>query len=148
MKSICGTDCEKCIMKNSCAGCVDSKGCPFGKRCFIAEYLEVGGENNYLLFKKQLIDEINALNIEGMPKVDELFALCGSFVNLEYTLPSGDSVKFLDDNQIYLGTQLKNEFCADENKKCFGLVANASFILICEYFEGGVGAEIVLFKRR
>ena len=32
--SICGADCAECMMKNTCKGCVETKGCPFGKQCF------------------------------------------------------------------------------------------------------------------
>ena len=39
--------------------------------------------------KKQLIREINDLHIEGMPKLEKLNALVGSYVNLEYPLPGG-----------------------------------------------------------
>ena len=59
------------------------------------EDLSDGGQ--FEAFKKQLIEEINALNIEGMPKLETLNALVGKFVNLEYRLPGGSKVKFLDD---------------------------------------------------
>ena len=38
-----------------------------------------------------------------MPKINELFPLNGSFVNLEYPLLNGGNVKFLNDDEIYLG---------------------------------------------
>ena len=43
------------------------------------------------------VDEINALHIEGMPKLESLNALVGKYVNLEYTLPNGRRIKFLED---------------------------------------------------
>ena len=64
-------------------------------------------------FKYVLIDDINALNIEGMPKLAKLNALVGKYVNLEYRLPNGNTVKFLDDNATYLGNQLQCEFDGD-----------------------------------
>ncbi|MBP3300699.1 MAG: helix-turn-helix domain-containing protein [Clostridia bacterium] len=96
-------------------------------------------------FKRKLIDEINALGIEGMPKLEKLSALVGGYVNLEYRLPNGKTVKFLDDNATYLGYQLECEFGGD---RCFGIVANMDFILICTYGENGENPELVMYKKR
>lgn len=150
MKSICGTDCNQCelLKNNKCLGCNKTKGCPFGKKCFIAKYIEIGGIENFQLLKKELIDEFNSLNIIGMPKVKELYPLNGSLVNLEYSLPNETRVKFLHDNEIYLGNQLECEFNDKEFKKCFGIVANTSFLLVCEYEENGINPEIIIYKRR
>ena len=63
-----------------------------------------------------------------MPKLEKLNALVGSYVNLEYTLPSGIKVKFLNDNTTYLGNQLESEIVEG---LCFGVLANMDFILIC-----------------
>ena len=108
-------------------------------------YSELGGDGRFEEFKKQLVGEINALGIEGMPKVERLNALVGSYVNLAYPLPSGVSVKFLDDNTTYLGTQLEPEFGGD---RCFGVLANMDFILVCTYRENGDDPELVLYKKR
>ncbi len=108
-------------------------------------YAEVGGEEKFDEFKKQLIDEINALHIEGMPNVEQLNALVGGYVNLEYRLPNGKTVKFLDDGATYLGNQLECEFGGD---RCFGIVANMDFILICTYEANGENTELVLYKKR
>ncbi|MBQ6675076.1 MAG: helix-turn-helix domain-containing protein [Ruminococcus sp.] len=107
------------------------------------EQLSDGGE--FERFKQTLIDEINALQIEGMPKLDKLNALVGSFVNLPYRLPNGSCVKFLDDSTTYLGNQLESEF---GGKRCFGVLANMEFILVCTYEEGGKDPELVLYKKR
>ena len=96
-------------------------------------------------FKKSLIDEINALHIKGMPKVEKLNALVGKYVNLEYRLPNGMNVKFLDDNSTYLGNQLEPDFGGE---RCFGVLANMDFILICTYGEEGADPELVLYKKR
>ena len=96
-------------------------------------------------FKQQLIKEINDLKIEGMPRLDRLNALVGKYVNLEYRLPGGASVKFLDDGTTYLGNQLEPELGGD---RCFGVLANMDFILICTYAEGGADPELVLYKKR
>ena len=108
-------------------------------------YKELGGNKAFEEFKKLLIDEINSLNIEGMPKLTKLNALVGSYVNLEYRLPNGKTVKFLDDNTTYLGNQLECEFGGD---RCFGIVANMDFILICTYEKNGENPEIVIYKKR
>ncbi|MBR0157489.1 MAG: helix-turn-helix domain-containing protein [Clostridia bacterium] len=103
----------------------------------------VGGEFEAL--KRQLIDEINALGIEGMPKVDRLFALAGRDVNLEYPLPGGGNARFLDDRTTYLGNQLKP---LSGGEYCFGVLANAGFILICTYKANGADPELILYKKR
>ena len=108
-------------------------------------YLEIGGEERFLEFKKQLVDEFNELHIEGMPEVESLNVLPGSFVNLEYSLPSGEKIKFLNDNASYLGNQLPCIFGGD---RCFGIVANMDFLLVCTYGENGEYPELVLYKKR
>ena len=108
-------------------------------------YEELGDNGEFDRFKQQLVDEINNLHIEGMPKVEKLNALVGKFVNLEYRLPNGTGVKFLDDNTTYLGNQLECEFGGD---RCFGVLANMDFILICTYEADGANPELVLYKKR
>ena len=108
-------------------------------------YEELSDHGQFEAFKAQLIEEINALHIEGMPKVEKLNALVGSYVNLEYRLPNGQLVKFLDDGTTYLGNQLEPEYGGD---RCFGVLANMDFILICTYAEGGADPELVLYKKR
>ena len=93
--------------------------------------------------KKQLIDEINALGIEGMPKLEGLNALVGSYVNLAYPLPSGACIKFLNDGTTYLGNQLETG-----EERCFGVLANVDFILICTYGCEGAEPELLLYKKR
>ncbi len=80
-----------------------------------------------------------------MPKVEMLNALVGKFVNLEYRLPSGESVKFLNDGTTYLGNQLESEFGGG---RCFGVLANMDFILVCTYGENGADPELVLYRKR
>ena len=139
MKAICGLNCNECelLMSKKCKGCKETNGCPFGKKCFIANYISIGGKDSFEKLKDKLVDEFNSLNVEGMKKIDKLYPLNGAFVNLEYTLPNKEKVKFLKDDEIYLGTQVECEFNDGEIKKCFGLVANLNFLLICEYEENG-----------
>ena len=112
---------------------------------FWKRYSELGGEERFEEFKKQLIDEFNALKIEGLPKVESLNVLSGRFINLEYTLQNGENVKFLDDSSTYLGNQLACEFGGD---RCFGIAANMQFLLVCTYEENGENPELVVYKKR
>lgn len=109
------------------------------------EYKYLGGAEKFEEFKSKLIDEINALGVEGMPRLDKLNALVGGYINLEYRLPNGKIVKFLDDNATYLGNQLECEFGGD---RYFGIAANMDFILICSYEENGENPELVIYKKR
>ncbi len=108
-------------------------------------YDQLSDDGQFESFKRKLIDEINALHIEGMPRVEKLNALVGRFVNLEYPLPSGFKVKFLNDQTTYLGNQLESEFGGE---RCFGVVACMDFILVCTYEKDGVNPELVLYKKR
>ena len=108
-------------------------------------YTHLAGAAKFEEFKQQLIAEINALHIEGMPKVEKLNALVGGYINLPYRLPNGSEVKFLDDGATYLGTQLESEF---GGTRCFGIAANMEFILVCTYEENGADPELVVYKKR
>ena len=108
-------------------------------------YSELGGSNAIDELKRILITEINALGIEGMPRLERLNALVGSYVNLEYRLPNGKNIKFLDDEVTYFGNQLECEFGGD---RCFGVLANNDFILVSTYEENGKNPELVLYKKR
>ncbi len=150
MEGICGTNCEECELLNSkkCKGCINTKGCPFGEKCFIAKYIEIGGKEKFEELKKEIIMEFNSLKVEGMSKIDNLFPLNGRFINLEYLLPNGKKINFLNDNEIYLGNQVECEFNDGEINKCFGIVANMNFLLVCEYEENGENPEIIIYKKR
>jgi len=80
-----------------------------------------------------------------MPEVHSLSFLPGGYINLEYTLPNGQKVKFLNDNATYLGTQLE---CVFGGERCFGIAANMDFLLVCTYEENGENPELVLYKKR
>ena len=108
-------------------------------------YAQLSDNGEFAAFKKKLVEEINDLNIEGMPKVKKLNALVGRYVNLEYRLPNGMTVKFLDDQTTYLGNQLKSEI--NENL-CFGVLANMDYIMVCTYEAEGVNPELILYKKR
>ena len=108
-------------------------------------YEELGDGGQFEEFKKKLIEEINDLHIEGMPRVEKLNALVGKYVNLEYRLPSGVNMKFLDDQTTYLGTQLESEIV---DGLCFGVLANMEFIMVCTYEKEGANPELLLYKKR
>ena len=108
-------------------------------------YKNLDGAEKFEEFKIKLIEEINALGVEGMPRLEKLNALVGGYVNLEYRLPNGKIVKVLDDNATYLGNQLECEFGSE---RCFGIVANMDFILIATYEANGENPELVVYKKR
>lgn len=112
--SISEPDCKPCELKNNCK------------------------------LQEQLIAEFNSLGIGDMAEVLSLNALKGSFVNLVYTLPGGQAVKFWDDDKIYLG----NQICKKNSDRCYGLIADENYLFVCEYGNGGADAEIVVYKRR
>ena len=108
-------------------------------------HTNLNGAEAFEAFKKQLIEEINALHIDGMPKLEKLNALVGGYINMGYQLPNGSLVKFLDDGATYLGNQLESEL---GNGRCFGIAANADFILVCTYEENGENPELIVYKKR
>ena len=91
---------------------------------------------------RQLIEEINALGIKDMPRIDNLFVLQGSFVNMSYHV-NGNLVKLLDDNASYWGTQIEKS-----DGRCYGIACDEHYILVCEYGKDGIDAELVIMKRR
>ena len=133
MASLCGTNCcEECSRKQDCGGCETCEGQPFGGSCIAAECVKRGG-----------LEECNALQIKGL-QLQNLNLLNGFFVNLEYPLANGQKVQFLKDNRVYLGNQIEVE----GSDRCYGIVADESFILIGEYGCNGADPEIVLYKKR
>lgn len=151
MKALCGLDCSECGLRDECGGCVETKGRPFGGSCMIAVCCETKGCENCgrsfeapCKLKTQLIQEFNALGIEDMKEVTDLHALHGAYVNLQYTLPGGQKIKFWDDDRIYLG----NQICKKNSDRCYGLTADENYLLVCEYGENGSDAEIIVYKKR
>ena len=95
------------------------------------------------MHKEDLIRQFNALGIPDMEEITELYELRGDFINLEYRLPSGQRVRLWDDETIYYGA----EVCKRNSDRCYGLTADDTDLLVCEYGEGGADAEIVVLKR-
>ena len=144
MKTICGIDCSSCGFKTTCKGCLESDGRPFGGDCIAANCYKSGGEECFIAFKNRLIAEFNSLGIPDMPAITTLCQLCGAYVNSEYTLPNGEKVKFLDDTKIYLGYQVEKT----NSDRCYGLVADDTFLMVSEYGCNGADPEIVVYKKR
>jgi len=151
MKTICGLDCGECWMKEQCGGCRETGGKPFGGTCMIAVCCTQKGCANCgnsfsapCRLKKELAAEFNALGIEDMEEVTDLNALHGAYINLQYTLPGGQQIRFWDDDRIYLASQLPKK----NSDRCYGLTADENYLLVCEYGENGTDPEIVVFRRR
>ena len=145
MDTICGANCDACSFKSGCAGCEATCGHPFGGPCVAAEYIKLGGKEAYAAFKRKLLEEINTLlQANGIPQAAALYELPGAFVNLPYPLPSGESVKLLNDTAVYLGAQIE----APDADICFGVVADTTFILLCSYGESGTNPELLVYKKR
>lgn len=144
MLSICGKDCcEKCSRKESCGGCIKVKGHPFGGQCVAANWIQNFGREGMEERKQALMQEINALSIPDL-RITDLNLLNGFYVNLEYPLPNGQTAKFLRDENIYWGNQIERP----DSERCYGLVADDDFVLVCEYGCNGTDPQIVLYKKR
>lgn len=148
--TLCGFDCTGCPLKEHCAGCSATNGQPFGDTCVLALCCRDHGCANCgnvfampCKLKDRLVAAFNALDIEDMEPVTDLTALRGAFVNLEYTLPGGQTVKFWNDNRIYLG----NRVCKKNSDRCYGLAADEHYLLVCECSENGADAEIIVYKK-
>ena len=106
---------------------------------------ELADDGAFDRVKKEIIDEINGLGIEGMPELRSLNALVGRYVNLEYPLPSGLRVRFLRDDTTYLGNQLES---LTEPGVCYGVLGNPDFILVSRYEADGANPELLVYRKR
>ena len=152
MTNYCGLDCRECPAVETCPGCTATGGKPFGGTCVLGACCQKQGcdapgtcFSGRCALKEELIAEFNALGIPDMDPVTDLNALPGSYINLEYTLPGGQKVKFWDDSRVYLGNQLCKH---DGSGRCYGLTADEGHLLVCEYGDGGSDPEIVVYQRR
>lgn len=140
--SLCGADCANCPLQSTCNGCRESNGHPFGEKCMVAACYE-HGNSALCQLKQKLVAAFNTLQIADMPQVTDLYALRGAFINMPFTLPGGEQVKFWNDNKIYLGSQLLKE----NSDRCYGIAADETYLMVCEYGKNGADAELILFKR-
>ena len=142
MKSICGIDCTACPFSAGCGGCLATGGRPFGGTCVTAECCKKG-ETALIELKETLIAAFRALDIPDMGEITDLNALRGGLINIEYTLPGGQTVKLWDDERIYLGNQLRKK----GSTRCYGIAADEKYLMVSEYSGCGEDAEIVVFRR-
>ena len=144
MLSLCGLDCcAACPQRAACGGCRETQGHPFGGTCVAAACGERGGMEAWEGWKHAAMAELNALGIPDL-QIDSLVPLNGFYVNLEYGLPNGQAVKLLEDNKVYLGTQIERP----GQERCYGVIADEAYLLVCEYGCNGADPEIVCYKRR
>ena len=144
MGTICGLDCcDVCKKKEVCGGCEKTGGHPFGGGCIAAEHITRDGVIAFQHFKQMLIEEFNGLGIRDL-RVEDLNLLDGAYVNLVYQLPNGESVKLLKDNYVYLGNQI--EIPGEE--RCYGIVVDNDYLLVCSYGCGGSEPQIICYKKR
>ena len=123
--SICGAECSQCPHRSACGGCTETSGRPFGRECILAACCRgKGGDScgqcgGVCILKVPLLAEFNHLGIPDLPEITDLNALPGSFINLSYTLPNGQTVQLLEDDKIYLGNQLEQagRESADEERR-------------------------------
>lgn len=91
----------------------------------------------------KLLEQINSLNIEGMPKIDKLYGHKGEFVNILCKLPNGKMDKILDDNKMYYTAEVPKL----NSERCFGVATDKVQLAIFEYSKDGADAELVIWKR-
>ncbi len=144
MLSLCGLACcDECNKKNDCGSCVKTDGHPFGGTCVAAECVKRGGLEELQKMKETLIEEFNALSVQSL-QVKDLNLLNGFYVNLEYTLANGQSVKLLEDGRVYWGNQIE----IPGSDRCYGIVADDNYLLVCEYGCNGAKPQIIVYKKR
>ena len=150
MKSICGLDCAACELRENCAGCAATGGKSFGSQCAVAKCCVEGGRaacadcGGGCVLREQMMAEINALAIAGMPPVTGLNALLGRYANSEYALPGGQKARLLDDNAVYLGNVLPSA----DGTRLYGVVGNADFLAVSAFAADGGDAELLMYRKR
>ena len=92
--------------------------------------------------QQKIIEAVNSLGISGL-QVTDMSEGKGSFVNSTYELPSGLNVKLWDDNKTYYINQIERK----NNDRCYGVVADEKWLLVCEYGCGGSDSEIIVFMQ-
>lgn len=69
------------------------------------------------------------------------------FLKLKDTLISefhALGIEGLEDKKIYLGNQIERP----GSDRCYGIVADESYLLVCEYGCNGTDPEIIIYKKR
>ena len=82
-------------------------------------------------------------------QIEEVFRKLSLIFEFAVQRATAESVhadyKFLDDQKTYLRNQLEYEFGGD---RCFGILADMDFILVCTYEKDGENPELVIYKKR
>mgnify|MGYP000761556996 CR=1 FL=1 len=140
--SLCGIDCTACELRAGCHGCRKTKGRPFGGACVVAEWKKAG-DGALDAYKAQLLAAFHNLPIRELGQVQKLYSLKGAYINLPCRLPNGQVVKFWEDDRIYLGNQVPK----GEENRFYGLAADETYLLVCEYGLQDQVANLVAFQR-
>ena len=145
MTTLCGLDCctECGLFGGTCKGCRESDGHPCGGDCVAAACVKAGGTSAMEAQEAAIVREINALGLPDL-SVSGMNLLIGAYVNLEYPLPNGQTVKLLRDDKVYWANQIERP----GNERCYGVVADEEFLLVCEYGCEGADPVILLYKKR
>lgn len=93
--------------------------------------------------KETILQKIQALPIPELREIAVLNELPGSYLNLECTLPNGQTAKLLDDNRTYYAAQVERP----GNPRCYGVAADETQIAVFEYGCNGADAQLVLWMR-
>lgn len=144
MDELCAAGCcSRCDMKGSaCSGCKETDGHPYGGTCVAVECIRKGGFEAFCALKQSIMEHINALGMKDL-QVSEMYLLSGSYVNLAYVLPNGQTVKLLDDHKVYFANQVERP----GSERCYGIAADENYLLVCEYGCGGSKPEILLYQK-
>lgn len=148
--SLCGINCGECTLKECCAGCAKTNGHPFGGKCIIAscpcknncDICSANTKDSRCQLKADMISKIKLLGIKELSEISDLYSLKGSFVNIEYTLPNGQKIKFWNDNEVYLGIQVE----ITGSDRCYGVITDTKNLLVCEYGKNGENPVIIVYK--
>lgn len=142
MSTFCGMEwCNECEKREQCGGCEACHGHPCGGNCVAERFAREGGQEEIQRQKESVIADINALGLDEL-HLTEIHFLGGWIGNIEYSL-FGKRLQLLNDHDIYFGTQVERS-----NGRCYGVVADSSHIVVCEYGEGGVDPELLLLTKR
>ena len=109
-------------------------------------YDELSDNGQFEEFKKQLMNEINDLHIDGLPRVDKLNALVGKYVNLEY-----QSAKWTKSKVLWMIRKLIWEIKWSLNSEETGVLVFWQIwilFIICTYEKDGENPELLIYKKR
>ena len=135
-------NCHECPSFKECGGCENCNAKPFDSKeqCICARIINEKGFRGFEETFKHIIDSINSLHLEGL-HVDDMNILPGSYLNLEYPLPNGATVKFLNDDKTYFANQIEIG-----NGKCYGVVSDGTFLLVASYLRDGKDPILLIYK--